>query len=97
MGVCITKSSLAAQLCVERVSRIVEGTLDSRGSVQIGRLRGVGIVRLLLQSGCKGYEEGYVEEDISQVSYAHWGAWRTIRRHSAIDLVVGVLVVSGYM
>ena len=71
MGVCITEASLSAQLRVERVSRMVIGTLDRRGSVQVGRLGRVGIVRRLLQSGCKGYEKGGIEEDVSQSSYAH--------------------------
>ena len=71
MGVCITEASLSAQLRVERVSRVVIGTLGRRGSVQVGGLRREGIVRRLLQSGCKGYEKGRVEEDVSQSSYAH--------------------------
>ena len=71
VGVCITEASLSAQLRVEGVSRMVIGTLDRRGSVQVGRLGRVGIVRRLLQSGCKGYEKGRVEEDVSQSSYAH--------------------------
>jgi hypothetical protein len=50
---------------------MVIGTLDRRGSVQVGRLGRVGIVRRLLQSGCKGYEKGGIEEDVSQSSYAH--------------------------
>ena len=71
VGVCITEASLSAQLCVERVSRMVVSTLDSRSDVQVGGLGGVGIVRRLLQSGCKRDEKGRVKEDVSQSSYAH--------------------------
>lgn len=60
MGVCITIASLAAHLRVERVSRLVVGALDGRGRVEVGGLGRVGIVRLLLQSGCEGYEQGRV-------------------------------------
>jgi hypothetical protein len=53
---CVAEASLSAQLRVERVSRLVVCTLGGRGSVEVGRLRRRGIVRLLLQSGCKRYE-----------------------------------------
>ena len=50
---------------------MVVSILDRCGSVQVRGLGRIGIVRLLLQSGCKGYEEGRVEEDVSQAAYAH--------------------------